>query len=136
MSTAPAMEAETLGQSTHQPTNQRLGSIHARPPLSLTHTGMGLVIYLLGEALTDTLPLVFTGEAGTVVALQSSLAVTRQHLRAGLASLPGAHVAAPAAIQHQWNSRGTPRGWRGAKAGSVTQLAQHLQGHDAQRRAR
>lgn len=64
---------------------------------------MGLVVRLLEEALTDTLPGV-SGEAGAVVAPQSSLAVAGKHLSAGLASLPGTHLAAPAAIQHQWDT--------------------------------
>lgn len=134
------IEAETLWQCTHQPFHPAglqspFGIIHACPRLSLTHTDMGLVACLLEEALTDTLPRV-TREAGTVVTLQSSLAVTWKHKRAGLASLPGAHLAAPAAIQHQWNSRRTQRGWMRANARFVTQLAQHLQRHDAQSQAR
>lgn len=64
---------------------------------------MGQVVRLLEEALTDTLPGV-SGEAGAVVAPQSSLAVAGKHLSAGLASLPGTHLAAPAAIQHQWDT--------------------------------
>jgi len=67
-------------------------------------------------------------EAGAVVTLQSSVAVAGGHLSAGLASLPGTHLAAPAAVQHQWDPCGALGDRTGAKAGSVTQLAQHLQG--------
>lgn len=88
---------------------------------------MSLVVRLLEEALTDTLPSV-SREAGAVVALQSPLAVAGKHLSAGLASLPGTHLAAPAAIQQQRDSWRALRGWTGAEAGPVAQLAQHLQG--------
>lgn len=75
--------------------------------------------------LTDTLAGV-SGEAGAVVALQPSLSVAGEHLGAGLAPLPGTHLAAPAAIQHQRHSRRALRGRTGAEAGPITQLAQHL----------
>ncbi|TNN59150.1 hypothetical protein EYF80_030600 [Liparis tanakae] len=88
---------------------------------------MRLVVCSREEALTDTLPGVSV-EAGAVVALQSSVAVAGEHLRAGLASLPGAHLAAPAAIRHQWDPCGALGGRTGAEAGSVAPLAQHLQG--------
>lgn len=97
------------------------------PPLCLTHTDMGLLVCLLEEALTDALPRV-SGEAGAVVALQSSLAVAGKHLSTALTSLPRTHLAAPAAIQHQRDSCGTLGDRTGATAGPVTQLAQHLQG--------
>ena len=87
---------------------------------------MGLVAPLL-EALTDTLARL-SGEAGAVVALQSSLAVAGKHFGAGLVPLPGAHLAAPAAIQHQWDSCGALGGRTGAQARPVTQVAKHLQG--------
>lgn len=89
---------------------------------------MGQAVYSLEEALTDTLPRV-TREAGTVVALESSLAVTGKHLSAGLASLPGAHLTTPAAIQQQRDSLETLRGRTRTNAGSVTQLTQHLKGN-------
>lgn len=88
---------------------------------------MRLVVCLLEEALTDTLSSV-SREAGAVVALQSSLAIAGKHLSAGLASLAGTHLAAAAAIQHQWDSRGALGDRTGAKAGPVTQLAEHLHG--------
>lgn len=88
---------------------------------------MGLVVCLLQEEpLTDTLPRV-SREAGAVVALQSSLGIAGKPLGAGLASLPGTHLAASAAIQHQRHPDGALGGGTRANAGSVTQLAQHLQ---------
>lgn len=81
---------------------------------------------LLEEALTHTLPGP-PGEAGAVVALQSSPGVAGDHLSAGLALLPGAHLAAPAAVRHQGDSEGTLGGRTGTKAWPVTQLGPHLQ---------
>ncbi len=73
-------------------------SAGSHPPRHGTGCSLGF-----GEELTDTLPGV-SGEAGAVVALQSSLPVAGKHLGAGLASLPGAHLAAPAAVQDQGDS--------------------------------
>ena len=88
---------------------------------------MGPLVCLLEEALTDTLPRA-SGEAGAVVALQPSLAVAGKHLSAGLALLPGTHLAAPAAVQHQGDSWRTLGDRNGTEAGPVAQLTQHLQG--------
>lgn len=66
------------------------------------------------------------GEAGAVVALQPSLGVAGQALAAGLALLPGTHLATPTGVGHQRNANGAA--WRGggALACSTARLAAHL----------
>lgn len=76
--------------------------------------------------LTDTLSRV-TGEAGAVVTLQSSLAVTHIQVAAGLALLPGTHLAALAAVQDQRDSCWALGHGVGALAWSRAQLTPHLQ---------